>query len=264
MQCTASSKSKEIVFSINTCTSLNLQRIRKRVRGDDPEDVTVGIALDTQDDLRAESAVDADVPGALAANDVDTAAVRAQNHIAVHTLGDGEYLPVFDDLDGGVDDAKGYRSLSHGVKPEVHAYTNLAAETTGLIQMVNEWTEKGMEPGEICIVARTKNILKDYAAALAQAGIRTYEVKRDKPDDRLMNGVRLATMHRVKGLEFSTVFIVAMNKGYMPLKSALKCSDPEAKEEALRAERCLLYVALTRAKKEVHISTYGKPSEFWG
>ena len=115
---------------------------------------------------------------------------------------------------------------------------------------------------EICVVARTKNMLNDYAKALADAGIRAYEVKRDKTDDRNMPGVRTATMHRVKGLEFTCMFIVGMNKGNMPYKYVVdKASDEVSREETITSERSLLYVALTRAKKMTYVSGYGKLSE---
>ena len=75
-------------------------------------------------------------------------------------------------------------------------------------------------------------------------------------------GVKLATMHRVKGSEFTTVFIVAANKNYVPLKSAVNRTDPAEREAAITSERCLLYVAMTRAKKKVMISAYGTPRSF--
>ena len=103
-------------------------------------------------------------------------------------------------------------------------------------------------------------MLETYGEALTQAGIRTYEIKRAKTDDRQMQGVRLATMHRVKGLEFTYVYLVGVNKDNMPLKSAIRSSDTISQEEAVTAEKCLLYVALTRAKKSVKISGYGKSS----
>ena len=170
-------------------------------------------------------------------------------------------IPV-DDLDGGLDEAKGYRSLSHGDAPIVEIFDSYGDEAAALIKHSQEKIEAGMEPMEICVIARTNKMLADYANALSDAGIRSYEIKRSKTDDRHMLGVRLATMHRVKGLEFTCVFIVGMTKGAMPLKSALKSSDPLSKEEAVTSERCLLYVALTRAKKAAYISAYGQASEF--
>lgn len=168
----------------------------------------------------------------------------------------------FDDLDGGIDDAKGYRSLTHGDAPIVETHATFGDEVEALIKQIQAKIDSGMEPMEICVVARTNKMLTDYADALNGAGIRTYEIKRSKTDDRQMSGVRLATMHRVKGLEFTCVFIAGMTKSAMPLKSAIRSSDPVSKEEAINAERCLLYVALTRAKKAAYVSAYGQISEF--
>lgn len=168
----------------------------------------------------------------------------------------------FDDLDGGLDNAKGYRSLTHGDSPIVEIYDTYGQEAAALTNHIQEQIQAGIEPMEICVVARTNKMLDDYAAALANAGIRTYEIKRTKTDDRHMPGVRLATMHRVKGLEFTCVFLAGMTKSAMPLQSALRSSDSMSKEEAITSERCLLYVALTRAKKIAYVTAYGQASEF--
>ena len=115
---------------------------------------------------------------------------------------------------------------------------------------------------DICVVARTNPLIDDYKKYLSAAGIDSFEIKRRQADDRSRMGIRLATMHRVKGLEFTTVFIVAANKNYIPLKSAVNRTDPAEREAAMISERCLLYVAMTRAKKKVMISAYGAVSEF--
>ena len=168
----------------------------------------------------------------------------------------------FDDLDGGIDSGKGYRSLSHGDIPKVDLYGTADEECAAIIKSIQEQMTAGIDPKEICIVARTNTMLNSYKDALDRAGIDRYEIKRDKIDDRHMAGVRLATMHRVKGLEFTCVYLAGINKDSMPLKSAIQSTDADSKQEAMTAERCLLYVALTRAKKAVFVSGYGKPSPF--
>ena len=177
---------------------------------------------------------------------------------AMHVLKD---IP-FDDLDGGMDNAKGYRSLSHGDNPTVEPFNDATAEMAALISKIKEKLALGMDEREICVVARTNKMISEYVAGLQEAGIKIYEIKRSKTDDRQMPGIRIATMHRVKGLEFSCVFLVGMNHNVMPLKSAISSSDPSIKEEAMNSERCLLYVALTRAKKAAYVSGYGKISDF--
>lgn len=67
----------------------------------------------------------------------------------------------------------------------------------------------------------------------------------DTPDTS--EAVSLMTMHSSKGLEYEYVFIVGMEKDIMP---GDKCQSEKGKEE----ERRLLYVAITRAKKECQIS----------
>ena len=170
----------------------------------------------------------------------------------------------FDDLDDGIDDGKGYISLSHGAQPTVTTYATQDQEAADLIKCIQEQTAAGIDPREICVVARTNPLVDEYKKYLTAAGIACYEIKRRQADDRSRMGVRLATMHRVKGLEFTIVFIVAANKNYIPLKSAVNRTDPTEREAAMTGERCLLYVAMTRAKKMVKISAYGAVSSFLG
>jgi DNA helicase-2/ATP-dependent DNA helicase PcrA len=68
--------------------------------------------------------------------------------------------------------------------------------------------------------------------------------------------VHLSTVHLAKGLEFDTVFIVGAAEGLLP---HIRSIDNEA---SLEEERRLMYVAMTRAKKNLKISFYGIPSRF--
>ena len=68
-------------------------------------------------------------------------------------------------------------------------------------------------------------------------------------------------MHRVKGLEFQYVFIVAVNNRVVPLPAAINKTDAVSEAESIASEKCLLYVAMTRAQKGAYITCYGKKSE---
>lgn len=61
--------------------------------------------------------------------------------------------------------------------------------------------------------------------------------------------IKLMTVHNAKGLEFSTVFVVGMEEGVFPHSLTLE-RDPEIEEE-----RRLFYVAVTRAKKQLFLSS---------
>ena len=70
-----------------------------------------------------------------------------------------------------------------------------------------------------------------------------------------------ADYHRVKGLEFNRVIIAGVNDGVVPLNMAnVETSDPVVKKESETCERALLYVAATRAKKEVVVTSFGNKS----
>jgi len=79
-----------------------------------------------------------------------------------------------------------------------------------------------------------------------------YRLGRDA-EDRQRQGIRVATMHRVKGLEFDYVVVADVNDGVCPPTAALRTagSDSAALSELCKAERSLIYVAMTRAKKGV-------------
>lgn len=78
--------------------------------------------------------------------------------------------------------------------------------------------------------------------------------------------VSLMTIHRAKGLEFPTVYMIGVSENILPHQSALeaeKLDDKVSKvknakemaQQALEEERRLAYVAITRAKNELYISS---------
>lgn len=68
-------------------------------------------------------------------------------------------------------------------------------------------------------------------------------------DDTASNVVKVMTIHTAKGLEFPVVFVPGMADGQFPSR---KLRNSEELEE----ERRLFYVAITRAMKELYISSY--------
>ncbi|MFO6494960.1 ATP-dependent helicase [Bacillus sp. z60-11] len=74
--------------------------------------------------------------------------------------------------------------------------------------------------------------------------------EKSKPDP---GGVQLLTIHRAKGLEFKTVYILGALDGSIPHDFALDAAR-KGDETALEEERRLLYVAMTRAEHNLYIS----------
>lgn len=160
----------------------------------------------------------------------------------------------FDDLDGGEDDLHGYQSLMRGFAPVVKCFADPDAECAFLVQEIRTLSETA-PPESICLVARTHDHLRRlYLPALRAAGIGYLFLERDTPD-YVGSGVRLATMHRVKGLEFAHVLLAGVNAGNVP-----SGRDESGAADALQAERCLLHVAATRARETLTVTSAGVPS----
>lgn len=168
----------------------------------------------------------------------------------------------FDDLDEGLDIGDKCQSLTHGEKPIIKNFSNANDEFDFILSEVKKLKNNGVALTDICVVARTKKLVDDYIALFTGAGIRSYAIKRNKVDDRGFDGLRVATMHRVKGLEFEYVFVAAVNNRIIPLPSAINKTDVVSEAESITSEKCLLYVAMTRAQKGVYITSYGKKSDF--
>ena len=170
-------------------------------------------------------------------------------------------VPV-DDLDGGDDNLRGYRSLRRGVVPVVTHFATPNDEEQRLIEQLRAWLKDG-KAEEICIAARTNRTLTDrYRAMLERNGIAAIVVDPDGEAEH-GKGVRLATMHRIKGLEFPRLVIASVQAGLVPLRmSDASFADDAAREEHEWQERRLLFVAATRARDELVVTGYGRPSPF--
>ncbi|HVV57199.1 MAG TPA: ATP-dependent DNA helicase UvrD2 [Gaiellaceae bacterium] len=68
-------------------------------------------------------------------------------------------------------------------------------------------------------------------------------------------GVHLLTLHRAKGLEFDSVFLPRVEEKELPSRQARTAAE-------IDEERRLLYVGITRAKRQVWLSWSGRRSRF--
>jgi superfamily I DNA/RNA helicase len=169
----------------------------------------------------------------------------------------------FDDLDGGSDSASDYRSLLHGDSPLVQGFEDPADEQRFLVTTLRQLREEQQSLASTCVTARTKKAVEKLNGLLKAEGFATRVINADESDDPSDPALRLATMHRVKGLEFDQVFLPELDASQMPLQVELnKRPDQLSKDLFEQQERSLLHVAATRAKKRVVVSFSGKPSPF--
>jgi hypothetical protein len=149
----------------------------------------------------------------------------------------------FDDLDAGIDDMQGIRSLVHG-EPPIHVQVSndvaVAESVTDYIKKLIAHEE--VKPETICVVAETHDALEQIARYLKPVCASVHQIEPGKAEDSSQSGVRMATIHRVKGLEFDHVVIAGR-------------FDPKFLEEGESdiKKRMLLYVAATRARKSLFV-----------
>ncbi|MCY1506132.1 ATP-dependent DNA helicase Rep [compost metagenome] len=158
-----------------------------------------------------------------------------------------------DDLDGNADSLRGYRSLTHGDVPDIIESVSLQDDVSHVQAILKQLQEDGMELRQICISARTNDDVDGIARALQQSGMSCLKLENSNPDDPAVPGVRLATMHRIKGLEFSVVILAAYKGAASYAEQFSREEDAGVAEDTELSERCLLHVAATRAKRNLFL-----------
>jgi superfamily I DNA/RNA helicase len=167
----------------------------------------------------------------------------------------------FDDLDGGTDASSDYRSLMHGEPPLIRGFRDPAEEQRFLVELIQSLEGSGQSLASTCVAARNNDTVRTLAERFEAAGITTRVITAEQADDPSETALRLATMHRVKGLEFDHMVIPGLNAGVLPDRGVLgRCADQVSKDAFEQQERSLLHVAATRARKRLVVTYCGEPS----
>ncbi|MER5184120.1 UvrD-helicase domain-containing protein [Streptomyces sp. NPDC002896] len=168
-----------------------------------------------------------------------------------------------EDYDDGADrdSLRGYRSQLHGRVPSARGYGNRDEELRALVEQIRIWAEQdGVKPSEIAVCARFNTLVDSVITRLRKEGIAAVAVKDDPGPE--VSGVRVATMHGMKGLEFRCVAVVGVTSDVLPFAPQVTpvAVDPVQHESDLLAEHCLLFVACTRARDALAVSWSGDRS----
>ncbi len=145
-----------------------------------------------------------------------------------------------DDLDEGSDEVRRYKSLSHGPVPLTLDFQHLEEALESLVSLLRISLDEGRS---VCVIVPKKHDAETVYKHLNEGEISARILgpdERDQPDSKL---VRIATMHRAKGLEFDEVVLLTP-KNWSQTASVIDNSKQ------------LQYVAMTRAKKMVTALAY--------
>lgn len=166
-----------------------------------------------------------------------------------------------DDMEGGLDSIAGCKSYVHGQPPVLSAHQTADAEAKFIAASVKDWVDGGIAPSEIGIAVRARWLTSKIESALRAAGIDSVDLAKASEDD---DAVRVGTMHRVKGLEFRCMCVAGVGATLVPATNAVTPAedDKQTHQQDLERERCLLFVACTRAREELLVTWHGEPSPF--
>ena len=134
---------------------------------------------------------------------------------------------------------------SRGIHYEEYLRSYAEFRNIELTELISEFEELQNDASRFATVGDWLSYAKESSLA-----VRNQSRIKDK------DGIVLSTMHRAKGLEWDTVFVIDVNFNIVPHRNSKNSIA------GIEEERRLLYVAMTRAKNELHIYSCGRESEF--
>jgi superfamily I DNA/RNA helicase len=190
-----------------------------------------------------------------------TLAVNYRTSHQIRRLADRLLDAEISDADGNVERRLGTVSVFNGVDPVMRLEKTPEAEIAAATKWLRERVASGVKPREIGVFVRSEQQIERAVAALKTAGIPCAVL-----DKRILfkdDAASVSTMHLAKGLEFRVVAVLACDEDVLPSSERIaRAGDESDINEALETERRLFYVACTRARDALFISSGGKHSEF--
>lgn len=169
--------------------------------------------------------------------------------------------PVVADVDGNSEDRSDTVSVFNGIAPLKKSFDDPADEISFVAEWLEGLIEEGYQPHELGVIVRSDGEIERARKTLELAAI-PFRVLDE--DIRLALGnAALSTMHFAKGLEFRAVVVMACDDEVVPSQTRIESvSDNADLKEVYETERHLLYVACTRARDRLLVTSGDVPSEF--
>jgi len=169
--------------------------------------------------------------------------------------------PEIADVDGNIETRRGTVSVFNGPKPTIKTADTRDEEIEIASQWLSDRIEEGLTPHEIGVFIRSANEI-DRAERAANAADLPYKIL-DENVETTSGYASISTMHFAKGLEFRAVAVMACDDEVIPSQERIETvADDADLEEIYNTERHLLYVACTRARDHLLITSVQPASEF--
>ncbi|EJB8391753.1 UvrD-helicase domain-containing protein [Pseudomonas aeruginosa] len=169
--------------------------------------------------------------------------------------------PTVTDVDGITEDRSDTVSIFNGPQPTVHVLRTVRDEIESVATWIRARAQAGYVPHEFGVFVRSAAQVDRASQAVAAAGL-PFKVL-DEHVDTEIGYVSIGTMHLAKGLEFRAVVVMACDDEVIPLQERIETVGDDADlQEVYDTERHLLYVACTRARDELVVTSVSPASEF--
>jgi len=169
--------------------------------------------------------------------------------------------PEVSDADGNVDDRRDTVSVFNGPPPLIQVLKSEKEEINTVGSWLSEHLKTGVAPHEFGVFVRSEAELPRARAAVEGAGI-PFKVL-DEHVETTSGYASISTMHLAKGLEFRAVVVMACDDEIIPLQERIETvGDDSDLQEVYDTERHLLYVACTRARDYLLVTSVAPGSEF--
>jgi len=165
------------------------------------------------------------------------------------------------DIDGNADQRDDTISVFNGPSPILRSFASQQDEWVVVGTWLSERIQTGIAPHECAVFVRSEAELARAQAAVLAAGQRFTLL--DEHVDTTEGYVSISTMHLAKGLEFRAVAVMACDDEVIPSQERIDTIGDEADlKEVYDTERHLLYVACTRARDHLLVTSVMPASEF--
>lgn len=179
----------------------------------------------------------------------------------IRTQADRLLGPVLTDVDGNSEKRNDTVSVFNGPAPVIRTFAKEHEELRCVAGWLEEQSRAGVQPHELGVFVRSDAELPRARRALAEANM-TFRVL-DEHVDMVPGHVSLSTMHLAKGLEFRAVAVMACDDEVIPSQQRIETvGDDTDLQEIYDTERHLLYVACTRARDALLLTSTEPSSEF--
>jgi len=184
---------------------------------------------------------------------------RTSHQIRKHA--DRLLSPQVTDADGNVEERGNAISVFNGSDPSIKVFHTIDDEIAYVGKWISEQVQNKVLPHEIGVFVRSENQLDRAIASAAAAKISCKVL--DETVETISNSIAISTMHFAKGLEFKSVAVMACDDEVIPLQDRIEAiTDNADLEEVYNTERHLLYVACTRARDTLIVTSVEPASEF--